>query len=346
MIFGAGDAAAGGAAAGGAGLLGGLGELGGAIGGGLGAAETAAATGFSSLASALGMGGSTAAEIGDIAAMQAATAASQPAVASTAADLGTAIPTTVANTGALTGGGALVPNASALAGGASGGAFGAAAPVGVGGAADLGTTIPTVASNLPAGIGGVPTPTAPPTGLLDGLSLGGIGSAAAKYGPLALTGGVLAKGALGGKSNTTPGGQPGQAENLIALQQYQQGQQLESYLASGNLPPGIQAGLTSAHDAAAASIRQNYANRGMSGSSAESQDLQNLANITVTDGAKIATGLYQQGVSQTNLASGIFSQLMNATIQQNKDLSGSIANFATALAKMGGGTTTTTTTAG
>jgi hypothetical protein len=220
--------------------------------------------------------------------------------------------------------------AGALAGGgAAGGAAAAAAPASVSG---LLTSATGTTGGIAAGTAGAGAS----TGVLDGLSLGGVGSALAKYGPLAATGGLLAKGVLGGNPTATPGGKMGQAESLIAMQQYQQGQQLESYLASGNLPPGLQAGLTSAHDAAAASIRQNYANRGMSGSSAESQDLQNLANITVTQGAQIATNLYQQGVSQTNLASGIFSHLMDATIQQNQDLSGSIANFAAALAKMGG----------
>jgi hypothetical protein len=123
----------------------------------------------------------------------------------------------------------------------------------------------------------------------------------------------------------------GQLESQ-ASQLQAQGAQLEGYLTSGTLPPGISAGLQSAHDSAAATIRAQYAQRGMTGSSAEAQDLANLANTTVSQGAQIAQNLLSQGVSESEFASQIYSQLMQASISQDENLSKSIAGFAGSLA--------------
>ena len=121
------------------------------------------------------------------------------------------------------------------------------------------------------------------------------------------------------------------ALSQLAAQDQAQGTQLSSYLTSGTLPSGVQAGLQQAHDAAAATIRSQYAARGQTGSSAEAQDLQNLANTTLANGAQIATGLLNQGIQESEFASQIYGQLMNATIAQDNQLSSSIANFAGAL---------------
>jgi hypothetical protein len=134
----------------------------------------------------------------------------------------------------------------------------------------------------------------------------------------------------GNKQPANYGTLEGQAAQLGA-----QGNQLQSYLTSGTLPPGVQAGLDSAHQSAEATIKSQYASRGMSGSSAEAQDLANLNATVVAQGAQIPTGLLQQGVSESEFASGIYEQLMNTSIQQDKDLSASIANFAGALGGIG-----------
>ena len=55
-----------------------------------------------------------------------------------------------------------------------------------------------------------------------------------------------------------------------------QSTQLQSYLTNGTLPPGVAQSLTQAGNAAKAAIRGQYASRGMSGSSAEAQDLANV----------------------------------------------------------------------
>jgi hypothetical protein len=134
----------------------------------------------------------------------------------------------------------------------------------------------------------------------------------------------------GNKQPANYGTLEGQAAQLGA-----QGNQLQSYLTSGTLPPGVQAGLDSAHQSAEATIKSQYASRGMSGSSAEAQDIANLNATVVAQGAQIATGLLQQGVSESEFASGMYEQLMNTSIQQDKDLSASIANFAGALGGAG-----------
>jgi hypothetical protein len=164
-----------------------------------------------------------------------------------------------------------------------------------------------------------------------GLSASSILGGVKSYAPLLASGiGLLSSVKEGNKQPANYGTLEGQAAQLGS-----QGNQLQSYLTSGTLPPGVQAGLDSAHQSAEATIKSQYASRGMSGSSAEAQDLANLNATVVAQGAQIPTGLLQQGVSESEFASGIYEQLMNTSIQQDKDLSASIANFAGALGGIG-----------
>jgi hypothetical protein len=112
-----------------------------------------------------------------------------------------------------------------------------------------------------------------------------------------------------------------------------QGAQLQGYLTSGTLPPGIGSALSGAHDSASAAIRSRYANMGMSGSSAEMQDLNNLAQTTVSQGADIANKLLATGVSEQQFASGLYQNLMSTALSQDKILADSISNFTGALAR-------------
>jgi hypothetical protein len=160
-----------------------------------------------------------------------------------------------------------------------------------------------------------------------GLNLGTLKSVA----PLAASGiGLLMSAQEGNK-------QPANYQTLEnqAGQLANQGNQLQGYLTGGTLPPGVQAGLDQAHQSAAATIKSQYAARGMSGSSAEAEDLANLNATVVAQGAQIATNLLQQGVSESEFSSQMYEQLMQTSIQQDKDLSASIASFAGALGGMG-----------
>lgn len=146
-----------------------------------------------------------------------------------------------------------------------------------------------------------------------------------------LSGGELAAKVLGGQPNP-----PGYNNIESEAQKLQgQGANLTSYLHKGTLPPGVQQGLTQAGDAAKAAIRSQYASRGMSGSSAEQQDLANVDITLQTQGAQIATNLLQQGVSEENLAASLYGQLMNVSLEQDAELGNAITGFA--VAASGGG---------
>lgn len=111
-----------------------------------------------------------------------------------------------------------------------------------------------------------------------------------------------------------------------------QGEQLQKYLSTGTLPEGAQAGLNQAAESAKASIRSQYASRGMSGSSAEQQDLANVDQQIQSQGFNMAMTLLQQGVNEQSLASGIYQNLMQTQLKQDEDLTQAITGFGTALA--------------
>lgn len=112
-----------------------------------------------------------------------------------------------------------------------------------------------------------------------------------------------------------------------------QGTQLSSYLSSGTLPPGIQTALNQAAQSAQATIRSQYAARGMTGSSAEAQDLAGVQNRIVSQGADIAQQLLNSGVQESNLSSQLYSKILQANLSQDQELSSALASLAGAAAK-------------
>ena len=163
-----------------------------------------------------------------------------------------------------------------------------------------------------------------------GNALGG-SSALKSWGPLALAGAGMGYNLLKGNAALPQSAQL----TALAKQDSAQGAQLQSYLTSGTLPPGVQSGLTAAAQSAEASIRSQYATRGQSGSSAEAQDIARMHQSVMANGASIASGLMQQGISESNMAQSIYAQLMQAQVQQDAALSQSIAGFSGALASSG-----------
>ena len=155
-----------------------------------------------------------------------------------------------------------------------------------------------------------------------------IGSFLKDYGSLGLAGAGLAYNMLKGNE---PVPYSAQLESQAAQLQAQ-GAQLQGYLTSGTLPPGMDAALQSAHNAAAAAIRSRYASMGMSGSSAEMNDLSNLAYTTVSQGATIASQLLQTGVSEQQFASGMYQNLMAQSVAQDTAMSNAMAGFTNAMA--------------
>jgi hypothetical protein len=155
-------------------------------------------------------------------------------------------------------------------------------------------------------------------------------------GPLIAAGGLGLETILGSKSVA---GQPQIAAQAAA--DASQGATLQSYINSGTLPPGVQGGLNQALAAAQASIRSQYASRGMSGSSAEAQDLANAQQVAQTQGTSIAMNLLNTGIQESQLSSQLYTQIMNQALEQDQQLGSAIGNFATALAGSGGGNTIT-----
>ena len=117
-----------------------------------------------------------------------------------------------------------------------------------------------------------------------------------------------------------------------ASQLNQQGQTLQSYLQTGTLPPGVQAGINQATQQAQAAITSKYAalGGGAENSSAAIEDRQNVALTAEQEGTNIALSLLQQGISETQLAEGIYTQLLNSTLASDQQLGAAIGNFASA----------------
>lgn len=133
--------------------------------------------------------------------------------------------------------------------------------------------------------------------------------------------------------------------SATAAAQANQGFQLESFLHSGTLPPGLSEGLKTATNAAVASIKSGYANRGIApGSSAEAQDIQAATDRAQTAAAEMALQLLQQGSSMVgqaanteSLAAQLYQSIMATSLQQDQQLGSAIGRFASALAGSGSG---------
>ena len=136
------------------------------------------------------------------------------------------------------------------------------------------------------------------------------------------------------KANAGLSGVPGYgALSSTAAQLGAQGQQLQNYLTSGTLPPGVQQSLTQAGSAAKAAIRSQYASHGMSGSSAEQADLAAVDQTIVTKGVGIATTLLTQGVSESNLSAQLYSKILSANLQNDAALGTALSTLAGASAR-------------
>lgn len=176
------------------------------------------------------------------------------------------------------------------------------------------------------------TTTAPTAAAAPPASSGGISGFLSKNPGLAISGPGLLYQAFKGLS-------PLPEQNILqaqANQERRQGETLESYAMSGTLPAGLQAGIDQATTAAQASIRSMYAQRGMSGSSAEAQDVASVSARAKAEGAQIALSLMQQGISEEGAANQLYLNLMSGQMQQDQELSNAFAGFATSLVGQAG----------
>lgn len=151
-------------------------------------------------------------------------------------------------------------------------------------------------------------------------------------------GSLISAGNLGlaaSKNNAQLQGQKGLA--ATASQEGVNSKQMESYLQNGTLPAGVQASINQATDSQKAQIRSSYAAKGMSGSSAEAQDLANADQNAQANGAKIAMDLMNTGIKESGLSSQIYAQLMEQSYKNDQNLQQAIGNFASNLSGGGGG---------
>jgi len=178
----------------------------------------------------------------------------------------------------------------------------------------------TILGNLLGG-GGGGTSSVAGAGTGGGSMLGGILKTAIGAAPLAV--------------DLLRGNQPvsGQAQiGTSAAQLSAQGTQLQSYLQTGTLPPGAQASINQAVAASQASIRSQYASMGMSGSSAEAQDLANAQTAGVSQATTMAQSLLSTGLQESQMSDQLYQDIMNQALQQDNQLSSAIGTFATAAA--------------
>lgn len=161
--------------------------------------------------------------------------------------------------------------------------------------------------------------------IMSSLGLGGASTGDLLKG-LAGAGGLAYKATTGG-STSAEKAVKGEAVNAGA-----QGQQLESYLANGTLPPGAQQYVAAQTAAQKASISSKYAQLGMSGSTAEAQELANVDSQAQSQMFQIATQLYNTGVQQTGASANLYNTLMNAQTQDNAQIGSAISNFVSSLA--------------
>jgi len=257
----------------------------------------------------------------------------------TASGFGSMSPTgaAVGNAGATDfAGGAMSPNAVS---GALPGDFGTGAASGASGTGTQGLSSPATGGG--AGTGGATgqnlttNPVSPSattaTAHTAATSRSGLLGSVSKNPMMALDLGLVGLSALRGQQTVPAEGVlNSQAGRLSA-----QGAQMEGYLTSGTLPPGLQGTLTSAGNSAEAAIRSQYAAHGMTGSSAEAQDVAAEQARVQQQGSQLALQMFQQGLNETNMADSIYSSLMQQEMQRDNALGQSIGAFAQSLALMG-----------
>ena len=172
---------------------------------------------------------------------------------------------------------------------------------------------------------------------------GGAGpNSAAPAAPQAAKGGLfkdfslrdaLAVGGLGLSATKAQAKLPGEvpltntAENLGT-----QGTQLTNYLTAGTLPPGLQAGIDQAKEAAKATIRSQFAGIGMSGQPAEAQALAQAEMAAQTQGAQTAVALLNSGLQASQMSAELYNMILQNSLNQDRELGSAVSNFATAMA--------------
>lgn len=119
------------------------------------------------------------------------------------------------------------------------------------------------------------------------------------------------------------------------------GQQLMSYLQSGNLPPGLKASLDQATQGAKAKIISNFASQGLNTDPTQNSVLaQQLASVdqqAIISTAQMGQQLMASGIQQSGLSSDLYKTLANIDQTQTANIGKAIAAFAASMSGGGGG---------
>lgn len=125
---------------------------------------------------------------------------------------------------------------------------------------------------------------------------------------------------------------PGQQEiQDQAAKDALQSQQLESYIMSGTLPPGMEAQSRADQAAVGAGMASDLASTGVDVASHRG-DIATREAMVKAQNQKVAADLFRQGVDLSKMSSDLYKQIMDQAIQQDQQLSSAIGNFASALA--------------
>ena len=150
---------------------------------------------------------------------------------------------------------------------------------------------------------------------------------------------LMSAGGLGLQALRSTGLPPGGSQLKALADQFStQGATLTTDALAGKLPPGAQAQLSQASDAAKAKVRSEYARMGLSGSTMETQAMAQADQQMAAQGYQMMQQLLSTGLSEEQAAATMMQQLMTAQISQQTALTGALARFAGGL----GGSTGTT----
>jgi len=126
------------------------------------------------------------------------------------------------------------------------------------------------------------------------------------------------------------------ALNNLATTTGQTGAQLQSYLTSGTLPPGLMQQVNQATAAAIQGVKAKYAANGMGpNSTAEQQDINTINQNVPATIATIGQQLLTAGTADLTISAGVLNNLLTANTTINNQTNAAIANLARALS--GGG---------
>ena len=142
------------------------------------------------------------------------------------------------------------------------------------------------------------------------------------------------------------GTQPVKGTNALNQQAQQlsaQAAAMQSYLQTGQLPPGVQGTIDQAAQAAKTSIKSQYAASGQTGSSAESQALSQVDANAVSQAGTLAMEMFNSGLTEAGMANQLYTTLLQQATGQDTAFSNALSKFATAAA---GGSTQSTGTGG